>query len=157
VSEADVRVLLGRLPVEVYERLRAVHFNDRSWPLRHLGYVTAGRYEVALCALPPRVSLSRYLARPLSPTEFGARRGAQWPRLAVRRFMLYDTFLHELGHLHVVDPKAHSPRRQFADERLASEFAVTWRRRLWAEPFDHPDPVHNKPSSDELEQVAVSR
>src|SRR6202021_133635 len=30
VNEADVRVVLGCLPVELWERLRAVHFNDQA-------------------------------------------------------------------------------------------------------------------------------
>ena len=39
----DVDVLLSRLPGELWERLRAVHFNDRSQGARWLGYVTMGR------------------------------------------------------------------------------------------------------------------
>ena len=59
---------------------------------------------IAICALPRRVSLTRFLRhRRQSPREFGARRGAQWPILAVKRFMLYDVFLHELGHHHGLD------------------------------------------------------
>jgi len=76
---------------------------------------------------------------------FGAVRGTQWPRLAVRRFLLYEVFLHELGHLQIVNPKAKTPRRRFASETLAQEFANHWRGILWAKPFDHPDSVHNPP------------
>jgi tetratricopeptide (TPR) repeat protein len=64
--------------------------------------------------------------------------------------MLYDTFLHELGHIQLVNPKAKSKRLRYARERKAEEFANRWRKELWSHNFDHPDPVHNKPSSDEL-------
>jgi hypothetical protein len=64
--------------------------------------------------------------------------------------LLYDTLLHEIGHLQIVNEAARSLRRRFADERLAQEFADEWRERLWAQVFDHPDPVHNPPSQDEL-------
>jgi hypothetical protein len=150
LTEADIRVLLTRLPEEAWSRLRKVHFNDRGLGARTLGYVNRGRREIAICALPPRISLSRFLLRGQSPREFGARRGAQWPELAVRRFTLDDTFLHELGHLQVVNEAATSVRRKLARERRAEDFASTWRRRLWLYPFDHPDPVHNRPTRAEL-------
>ena len=151
VVEADVRILLSRLPSEVCNRLRAVHFNDRSHGARRLGYVSnRGRREIALCALPPRMSLTRFLVRGQSPEQFGAKRGGQWPALAIRRFLLYDVFLHELGHLQIVDEEAKSVRRKFADETKAQEFAMNWCKFLWSAPFDHPNPVHNPPSPEEL-------
>jgi hypothetical protein len=55
--------------------------------------------------------------------------------------------------LQVVDPKARDERRRFADERVAEEFAIAWRRRLWAEPFEHPDPAHGPPG--EAERTAL--
>jgi hypothetical protein len=149
LGEDDVEVLLDRLPPEVWSRLREVHFNDRGRGVRRLGYVNWGHREIAICALPPRVSLGRYLVR-RSPQQFGALRGHQWSEIAVRRFLLYDVFLHELGHLQIVDPRARTVRRQFAGETKAKEFADEWRRRLWAEPFDHPDPMHNAPSEMEM-------
>jgi len=145
-------VLLSRLPEELWGRLRAVHFNDRSWGCRKLGYVTMGFREIAVCALPPRVSLSRYLIR-RSPREFGAVRGQQWSELAVRRFVLYDVFLHELGHLQIIEPEAKRLRRRFASETKAQEFADDWRAKLWLNKFDHPDPIHNVPSTEELQQL----
>ncbi|MHB1556355.1 MAG: hypothetical protein ACYC61_02625 [Isosphaeraceae bacterium] len=156
VAEDDVRVVLGRLPEPLWARLRAIHFNDRARGRRTLGYVTRGRSEISLCALPPRVSLTRFLLRNQSPTQFGAVRGCQWPTLAVRRFLLYDVFLHELGHLQVVDARAKAIRRRFADETRAQEFADRWRRELWSRPFDHPDPVHNPPTAAEIEAVRAS-
>jgi hypothetical protein len=150
VTEEDVRVVLSRLPPETYRRLRAVHLNDMGGGVRQLGYVTKGRREIALCALPPRVSLTRYLDRGQSPKTYGARRNAQWPPLAIRRFMLYDVFLHELGHLQVVDESRKDERHRFAREAKAEEFAALWRGRFMKEQFDHPDPVHRGPSAEEI-------
>ena len=154
LGEDDVRVLLERLPRELWSRLRAVHFNDHGRGVRCLGYTSEGRREIALCALPPQVSLSRFLIR-RSPRLFGAVRGRQWPELAVRRFLLYDVVLHELGHLQIVDEEGASDRRRFASETKAQEFADQWRKQLWNEIFDHPDPVHNRPTLEELEGVEV--
>ena len=150
VFPEDIRVVLSRLPREAWSRLRAVHFNDRGRGVRVLGYVTGGRREIALCALPPNVSLTRFLARRQSPGQFGAARGRPWPTSAVRRYLLYDVFLHELGHLQVVDEAASSVRRRFAGERRAREFADHWRRALWQQTFAHTDPVHNRPTDDEF-------
>jgi len=145
VNEEDIKVVLSRLPEEIYKRLRAVHFNDRSRGGSILGYVRRGKREIALPALPPRMSLTRFLIKGQSCAEFGAVRGTQWPELAIRRFLLYDVFLHELGHLQMVNEETRSERMKFAREKLAEEFADYWRRRLWMESFDHPDPVHNAP------------
>jgi hypothetical protein len=153
VNEEDVRVVLARLPVELWRRLRAVHFNDDGWWRREFGYVNCGRREIALCALPPRMSLTRALAPGWSPEQFGARRGRKWPALAIRRFLLYDVFLHELGHLQPVAGKAHSDRLRYAREKLAHDFAAEWANRLWSEPFAHSDPVHNPPQPEELEAL----
>ncbi|MDR3623171.1 MAG: tetratricopeptide repeat protein [Paludisphaera borealis] len=153
VTEADVRVVLDRLPGRLWERLKGVHFNDRARGRRCLGYVRQGRDEITLCSLPQRISLAAFLRRSQSPAQFGAVRGCQWPSLAVRRFMLYDVFLHELGHLQIVDEKAKSIRRKFADETRAQDFAEYWCRTLWSQPFEHPDPVHRPPSPEEIEAL----
>jgi len=146
VNEGDVRVVLGRLPLELWDRLRAVHFNDHSRGARVPGYVTQGHREIALCALPPRMTLRAFLMKGQTPEQFGAERGHKWPALAIRRFMLYDTFLHELGHLQLVNENGHSARLKFAREKLAQNFANQWRTRLWSTPFLHTDPVHNPPA-----------
>ena len=106
-----------------------------------------------MCALPPRMSLSRALVKGESPRYWGAKRGAQWPSLAIRRYLLYDVFLHELGHLQVIDPDAKTERRKFAMETKAAEFAAFWRRRMWTQPFEHPDPVHGPPAVGELQEL----
>jgi hypothetical protein len=157
----DVRVLLSRMPEETWARLRKVHFNDRGRGCRLLGYVNMGHREIAICALPPRVSMTKFLAHPgatmnrlrRSPREYGAIRGRQWSELAVRRFQLYNTFLHELGHLQIIDPAAVRLKRRFASETRAQEFADYWRKKLWSHHFDHPDPVHNRANPEELEQL----
>jgi hypothetical protein len=150
ITEADVRIVLSRLPSEARDRLCAIHFNDTSRGGKRLGYVNRGRREIALCALPPRISFTRFLVRGQFPQQFGAKRGKQWPRMAIRRFMLYDVLLHELGHLQIIDEKAASVRRKFAMETRAQQFGMYWCNLLWAEIFDHPDPVHNPPTKDEL-------
>src|ERR1700752_2040025 len=147
INEDDIRVVLSRLPIELWARLRAVHFNDRSRGARVLGYVNRGRRDIAICALPPRISLKGARRR---PDVFGARKGRKWPVLAVRRHMLYQVFLHELGHLQLVDISRPSVRLRYAKEKLAQSFAEHWRNRLWSEPFVHPDPVHNPPTAEEL-------
>jgi len=158
VNEENVRVVISRLPEELTARLRAVHFNDRSWGGRTFGYVPlCGRGEITLCALPPRMSISRFRSKRLPAEEFGARLGAKWPELAIRRFMLYHVFLHELGHLQIVDAKAKSARLKFAHEKLAEEFANEWRGKLWAEIFEHPDPVHNPPTDEELRTLQANK
>jgi hypothetical protein len=148
ITKDDVLVVLNRLPIETWQRLRAVHFTDRSFGVRVLGYVHRGHREISICALPPRVSLTRFLVKGQSCEEFGAKRGQQWPHLAIRRFMLYDVFLHELGHLQLINEKAKGERLKFAREKYAEAFADEWRRRLWSEYYDHPDPIHNGASHD---------
>ncbi len=150
ISEEDIRVLLGRLPAELWQRLRAVHFNDRSHGTRLLGYVSGRRREITLCALPPRLGLTVALRDGLTPEQFGAGRSKKWPALAIRRFMLYNVFLHELGHLQLVDEDSNSARLKFTREKRAQEFAMHWCGELWSKPFPHPDPVHNPPSSEEF-------
>ncbi|MEM7167460.1 MAG: tetratricopeptide repeat protein [Planctomycetota bacterium] len=150
IDADDVKVVLSRLPEELWARLKKVHFKDDARGIRVLGYTTTrGRREITICALPRHVSLLRTLCK-RPPEEFGALRGSQWPTLAVRRQILYDTFLHELGHLQVVHPAAKRPQRKFASETLAQQFADEWRDQLWSSRFDHPDPVHNPPDREEL-------
>lgn len=151
VNQADVAVVLSRLPEETWKRLRGVHFNDRAFGCRTLGYVNRGRHDIALCALPRRLGISALCRKHgLSPSEFGATWGQKWPVLAVRRLMLYEVFLHEVGHLQVYDAHRPSRRLRFYREKLAEEFAFLWRRRLWSVHYDHPDPVHNQPDQTEL-------
>ena len=106
--------------------------------------------EIARCALPPRIGLTRFLAKGQKPEHFGARRMRKWPALAVRRFLLYDVFLHELGHLQIVDEHRPSRGLRFAKEKLAQEFAMLWCRKVWSAPLVHSDPVHAPPDPSEF-------
>jgi len=154
VSQGDVGMVLMRLPGETWDRLKGVHFNDRSRGARVLGFTsTRGRREISLCALPPRMSLARFLTRGQTCEEFGARRGTQWPEVAIRRFLIYDVFLHELGHLQIVDSRAKTARRKFASETRAEDFATYWRIQLWSQDFPFPDPAHHPPSKEELAKL----
>ena len=78
---------------------------------------------------------------------FGTRRGTQWPKPAIRRFLLYDVLLHEIGHLQIIDENAKGGYHKLAREGKAQESGMFWCERLWSEPFDHPDPVHNPPAN----------
>ncbi len=149
VSPDDVRVVLSRLPAESYRRVKAIHFNDQSRGGKSLGYSNRGRREIAMCSLPPRMSLTRFLVKGQSPEMFGAQRGTQWPELAIRRFLLYNVLLHEIGHVQIIDPQAKGEYKKFAREGKAQEFGMMWCTKLWAEHFEHDDPVHNPPSNDE--------
>jgi hypothetical protein len=147
LDETNISVLLNRMPEDTWQRLRAVHFNDCSLGVRMLGYVEQGRREISICALPPRLSLTGFLVKGQTCEEFGAKRGAQWPHLAIRRFLLYDVFLHELGHLQMINENRRSERLRFAREKYAQEFADRWRRKLWSVYFEHSDPIHNGPNT----------
>ena len=154
VTQEDVKIMLSRLPSELWSRLKKIHFKDDARGNRTLGYTTTrGRREVTLCALPHRLSLNRaFKPRPMAK-DFGALDSSQWPSLAIRRFMLYDVLLHEIGHLQIILPKNTDPRRKFADETLAQSFAGSWRKQLWSKPYEHPDPVHNPPNKKELQTL----
>jgi len=153
INENDVKVVLNRLPEAVYSGLREVHFNDVGFGTprtRGAGYTGWSNTSIAICALPPRFSFNKFCGRKTSPLVFGAKRGCQWSELAIRRYLLYRVLLHEIGHHQIVDPSAKSERRKYAGETKAQEFADNWRKQLWSQHFDHPDPVHNPPSKEEL-------
>lgn len=144
INEVDVKVVLSRLPHELWQMLKAVHFNDHSIGDRRFGCVNKGRRVIAICALPPRAGLG------WNHELYGDLKGAQWPTRALRRSQLYDTFLHELGRLQIILPDRSNPGRKYAGETKAREFANYWRKKLGTERFDHPDPIHNPPSKEEL-------
>ena len=153
VNKEDVMVVLNRLPEEVYSNTKEIHFNDKGYGVQYRqcpGYINQIRKEISLCALPPRFSFSRFCGRAISPKVFGAVRGKQWSKLAIRRFMLYDVLLHEIGHQQIIKANAKTLRRKYAGETKAQEFADLWRMNLWAKHFDHPDPVHNPPKKEEF-------
>jgi hypothetical protein len=156
LSRSDVDVVLARMPDELRQRVRDVFFTD-SYAVRRLGSVTKrGRRDITLCSyLPPRVSLRRFMFAGCIASDFGAPSRGQWPPWAVRRYMLYDVLLHELGHLQLVGAHPGAWDGEFASEGLAQAFANEWRGRLYSEPFDHRDPVHNAPSEHELGMLTL--
>src|SRR5262249_3694181 len=143
-SRDDVDLVLDRLPARVRARVHNIHLTSNSRAVRRLGWVTRGRRDITLCAtLPPRVGLHRYMYRGRVAADFGAPGRAQCPPWAVRRFLLSAVLLHELGHMQVAGGR-------YAREPAAQAFADEWNGRLYSEPFDHLDPVHNAPTPDEL-------
>jgi hypothetical protein len=157
VSDEDIQTVVQRIPEEKRTRLRDVFISERHRGVRWLGAVSKrGRRDIDLYAvLPPRVSLGRYLLKGQRGLHYGAPSRGQWPPWAIRRFLLYDVFLHELGHLQLVLPKSKNLDRKYASEKLAQDFADGWRARLWSKHFEHADPVHNAPQKDELETIRL--
>src|SRR5882672_6472954 len=78
VNPEDVRVVLSRLPLELWNRLRAVHFNDRSRGARTLGYVNQGRREIAMRTPSPNEPKPVFGQR----TEPDAIRSETWQPMA---------------------------------------------------------------------------
>lgn len=149
ISRSDVDLVLARIPESLRSRVRRVMFHGDSRGVTTLGFVTKSRREITLCAwLPPRVSLRLFMYCGCIAAEFGAPERGQWPPWAVRRMLLYDTLLHEIGHMQIRDD-------EFAGEKRAQEFANDLRGELFARHFDHPDPVHNAPSDDELAMIPL--
>lgn len=157
ISEDDLETVKKRIPEEYQVRLRDVFINYKSNGVRTLGSVKRrGRRDIELHAvLPYRVSLGRFLVKGQSALTFGTSARGQWMPWAVRRFLLYDVFLHELGHLQVIDPESKNYNRKFASETLAQEFADNLRQQLWMKFLNHPDPIHNPPQADELSVIPL--
>lgn len=157
ISNKDIDIAIKRIPEEYRVRVREITTWHDSRAARLLGYVTSrGRRDINLCVwLPPRVSLGSYLRKGQYAKEFGAPARGQWTPWAVRRFMLYDVLLHELGHLQIVNAKGKSMRRKFAGEKLAQGFAEELKHNLFSTYFDQPDIIHNPPSNEELAFISV--
>lgn len=157
ISFEDIEIIKERVPQDFRSRLRDVFTHYTSDGVRFLGSVTRrGRRDIKLCSiLPYRTSLRQFLVKGQSALEFGTSARGQWTPWAVRRFLLYDVFLHELGHLQIIMPKNSNNNRKFASETLAQKFADDLRRELWKNHFDHPDPVHNIPQTDELATISL--
>jgi hypothetical protein len=157
ITHSDLEIVKERIPKEFCSRLRDIFIWCESKGVKMLGYVTKrGRRDVNLSAfLPYRVSLRRFLVKGQSALEFGTAPRGQWTPWAIRRFLLYDVFLHEIGHLQIIDGQSSNNNRKFASETLAQKFADELRRKLWSSNFEHPDPVHNQPQPDELSIIPL--
>ena len=153
VNKEDVLVVLSRLPHEVWNMLKTVHFKAQSrYSFGHKVNIPTNttRREITLFAFPPRLSLSQLaISQKNSPRYFGATPGYQWPRLAVRRYQLYGALLHGIGLLQIINPDRKSSLLKTRRTKI-EEFAAYWRGKLWSEKFDHPDPVHNPPDEKEI-------
>ena len=124
ISHDDVEIVTERIPKKFRSRLRDVFIHHESFGVRCLGSVRKrGRRDININAkLPYRVSLSRFLVKGQKASEFGTSARGQWTPWSVRRFLLYDVFLHELGHLQVVNPKSTNYDRKFASENSSPKF-----------------------------------
>jgi hypothetical protein len=157
VSKKDVEIIKGRIPKEFRVRLREIFFSNLTFGVRQLGWVTSyGRRDINLCVyLPYRVSLRQFLVKGQSALEFGTLPRGQWTPWAIRRYLLYDVLLHEIGHLQIVQPAQSNNKSKFASETKAQEFADNLRRELWSTHFEHSDPIHNSPQEDELSIIPL--
>ena len=76
ITEEDVRILLGRLPPDLWARLRAVHFNDRALGRAGRGTLTSGTERSAFVPCPTVSASAAAAGEP-------ARRNSATPRLSV--------------------------------------------------------------------------
>jgi hypothetical protein len=157
ISHKDIEILRERIPIEFRSRLREIFPQYETLGVRRLGWVsTNGRRDVNICVyLPYRVSLRRFLVKGQSAFEFGTSPRGQWTPWAVRRYLLYDVFLHEVGHLQIIHSRKSNNNRKYASETKAQEFADNLRRELWKTHFEHSDPIHNSPQEDELSVISL--
>jgi len=145
VDADDVRSVIARLPKRFQRALARVRFDDVGWETYKAGYSKSGSREIALCALPPRVSLTRFLPSSVSPHEFGAVRGSQWPALAVGRYQLYHVFPAMLIAL--------EGRHGDGAAEMGTE-ARKLRHELWESASETLAPLHHAPGDDEQARIA---
>ncbi len=145
VEEADIQAILPRLPEETWGHLRRVRFRDGADAGGRLGDVVTGpEPEIVLHAQAYRVSLAPYVGRGETPETYGAVGGCRWPVLAIRRFLLYNVLLSQLGRLQ--RGEAGTNDRTFAEH---------WRGELWSRQSDDFDPVHHAPTEKESRLLRV--
>ncbi|MEN0049701.1 MAG: hypothetical protein AAF806_21755 [Bacteroidota bacterium] len=153
LKKEDVLVLLNRLPLEEYEHLKSVTFKTCRGGNAYGRVYHKRSAGIIICDQSARTSIRVTEAKRGSLEEFGALNNMKWPTLAIRRFMLYDVFLHELKHTQLLK----NGKKRIVDkiplEKQAEEYAEYWRGELYQQHFDHPDPVHNLPSEAEKERL----
>lgn len=153
VTKEDVLILLNRLPLKEYEHLKTVTF-DTCIGAYKFGYVSYKRVNgIVLCDQPQRMAMRGADAKRGHLTEYGGLNNIKWPTMAVRRYMLYNVFLHELRHTQIVKPNKKHIWEKTPNEKLANEYSDHWRGTLYSQHFDHPDPVHNLPTEEEKEHL----
>lgn len=153
LKKEDILVLLNRLPLEEYEHLKSVTFKTCRGRNVYGKVYHKRSAGIIICDQSARTSVRVKEAKRGSIEEFGALNNIKWPTLAIRRFMLYDVFLHELKHTQLL----RNSKKRIVDkiplEKQAEEYAEYWRGELYQHHFDHPDPVHNLPSEIEKERL----
>ena len=153
LTQEDVLVLLNRLPLAEYKHLKSVTFKTCAGADAY-GLVFLKRIKgIVICDQSQRTSIRTNSAKRGRLDEFGALPHIKWPTVAIRRYLLYGTFLHELRHTQIISPAKKITRDKIPLEKLAEEYADHWRGELYKESFDHPDPVHNLPSDEEKKRL----
>ena len=101
IEETEIEALLSHLPDATWQDLHRVRFKNGADTGGRLGDVaTHPDSEIVIFAQAYRVSLTPYLGRDETPETYGAVDGSRWPVLAIKRFMLYNVLLAQLGRLH---------------------------------------------------------
>jgi len=155
VTKEDILTLLNRLPLEEYQQLKTVTFETCGGAYQ-FGYVFYKRVKgIVLCDQPLRMGMKEADAKRGHLIEYGGLNNMKWPIIAIRRYMLYNVFLHELRHTHIVNPHKKLTRHKIPFEKLANEYSDFWRGELYKDKFDHHDPVHNLPTLDEQEHLKL--
>lgn len=155
LKKEDVLILLNRLPLEEYQQLRSVTFETCRGADAY-GYVHHKRITgIVICDQSERLSVLTKSAKRGMYEEFGALKNMKWPTVAVRRYLLYHTFLHELRHTQITQSEKKFTREKIPLEKLANEYADFWRGELYQNHFNHSDPVHNLPSEGEKERLKL--
>lgn len=144
---ADVSALLRRAGAECVYGLRTVRLTVP--PSRDAAGLLFGRLIVPGVILlyaqpmPPWVLPGRLPAEEhdrlgcagaeITPAGAGTQTIVAWPGDTLRRFMLYDVLLHEIGH-HVLQHERRAPAGRIVrtrdHEAFADRFARRWRERL---------------------------
>jgi len=151
LKKEDVLTLLNRLPLKEYEHLKSVTFKTCEGADAY-GFVYHRRpTSIVICDQSARTSIRNATAKRGSLEEFGALNNRKWPTLALRRYLLYHTFLHELRHTQLLENGKKRTRDKMPLEKQADEYADHWRGELYQNYFKHPDPIHNLPSKTEKE------
>ena len=145
VEETEIEALLAQLPEETRRDLHRVRFKNGVDTGGRLGDIASDPDpEIVIYAQAYRVSLTPYLGRDETPETYGAVDGCRWPVLAIKRFVLYNVLLTQLGRLQVG-----------ASGASGEQFAGHWRRELWSREPDDSDAVHRAPTEKEARLMRV--
>lgn len=148
-TRADVLALLHRAGAECSYGLRAVRLSVApradGRELRFGRLLVPGVIVLYAQPAPPWVLPGRlpdgerdrlgHAGAEITSTGGGTQTVVAWPGDTLRRFMLLDVLLHEIGH-HVLQHERRAPSRRIVrtsdHEAFADQFARRWRERLEA-------------------------